>query len=67
MQLTSKFDKGIRFSSCVIDIFSKYAWAVSSDKKGVPDVVKNINVKVCNLISITNETRHTSWHETSKM
>ena len=24
----------------------------------VPDVVKNINVKVCNLISRTNETHH---------
>ena len=28
MQVTSKLDKGIRFLSCVIDIFSKYAWAV---------------------------------------
>ena len=36
MQLISKFDKGIRFLSCVIDIFSKYAWVVSlRDKKGV--------------------------------
>ena len=32
----------------------------------VPDVVKNINVKVFNLISRTNETRHTEWHETCK-
>ena len=30
----------------------------------VPDVVKNINIKVFNLISRTNETRHVSWHET---
>ena len=30
----------------------------------VPDVVKNINVKVFNLMSRTNETRHASQHET---
>ena len=30
----------------------------------VPDVVKNINVKVFNLMSRTNETRHIEWHET---
>ena len=28
MQLISKFDKGIRFLLCVIDIFSKYAWVI---------------------------------------
>ena len=32
----------------------------------VPDVVKNINVKVFNLIWRTNETRHIEWHETCK-
>ena len=32
----------------------------------VPDVVKNLNVKVFNLISRTNETRHIQWHETCK-
>ena len=32
----------------------------------VPDVVKNINVKVFNLMSRTNETRHKKWHETCK-
>ena len=30
----------------------------------VPDVVKNMNIKVLNLISRTNEKRHISWHET---
>ena len=29
----------------------------------VPDVVKNINVKVLNLVSRTNETRHIEWHK----
>ena len=32
----------------------------------VPDVVKNINVKVFNLMSRTNETRHIEWHEICK-
>ena len=36
MQVISKFNKGFRFLSCVIGIFSKYAWVVSlKDKKGV--------------------------------
>ena len=36
MQLLSKYNKGIRFLLCVIDIFSKYAWVVPlKDKKGV--------------------------------
>ena len=36
MQLISKFNKGFRFLSCVIDIYSKYNWVVpSKDKKGV--------------------------------
>ena len=29
----------------------------------VPDVIKNLNVKVFNLMSRTNETRHIKWHE----
>ena len=32
----------------------------------IPDAVKDLNVKVFNLISRTNETRHTKWHETCK-
>ena len=36
MQLTSKYNKGIRYLLCVIDLFSKYAWVVSlKDKKEV--------------------------------
>ena len=34
MELISKFNKGFRFLLCVIDIFSKCAWAVPlKDKK----------------------------------
>ena len=32
----------------------------------VPDVVKNMNIKVFNLMSKTNETRHLKWHEICK-
>ena len=32
----------------------------------IPVVVKNMNVKVFNLMSRTNETRHIKWHETCK-
>ena len=36
MQLITKFSKGFRFLSCVIDIFSKCSWVVSlKDEKGV--------------------------------
>ena len=35
MQLISKYNKGIRYLLCVIDLFSKYAFAVPlKDKKG---------------------------------
>ena len=32
----------------------------------VPDVVKNLNVQVFNLMSRTNEIRHVKWHEPCK-
>ena len=36
MQLISKYNKGIRYLLCAIDLFSKYAWVIpSKDKKGV--------------------------------
>ena len=35
MKLISKYNKGIRYSLCVINIFSKYSWVVPlKDKKG---------------------------------
>ena len=52
MQLISKFNKGFRFSSCVIDIYSKYAWVIPlKDKKGITisnafkNVLKESNCK----------------------
>ena len=39
MQLISKYNKGIRYLLCAIDLFSKYAFAVPlKDKKGVSTV-----------------------------
>ena len=32
----------------------------------VPDVLKDLNVKVFNLMTRTNETKHIKWHETCK-
>ena len=45
MQLLSKYNKGIRFLLCVIDIFSKYAWVVPlKDKKGASIVIASQNI-----------------------
>ena len=44
MQLLSKYNKGIRFLLCVIDIFSKFAWVVPlNDKKGI-SIVKAFQI-----------------------
>ena len=32
----------------------------------IPDVVKNLNVRVFDLMPSTNETRYIEWHETCK-
>ena len=36
------------------------------EKICVPDTVKNVNVKVFNLMSNNNETKYMKWHETCK-
>ena len=44
MQLLIKYNKGIRFLLCVIDISSKYAWVVPlKDKKGI-SIVKAFQI-----------------------
>ena len=35
IQLISKFNKGIRFLLCVIDIFSRYRWVIPLKDKGI--------------------------------
>ena len=32
----------------------------------VPDIVKNLNVKIFSSMKLTNETRHIKWHESCK-
>ena len=39
---------------------------IHMQKLCVPLVCKNMNVELFNLISRTNETRYTKWHETCK-
>ena len=36
-------------------------------KMCIPDVVKNVNVKVLNIMPRTNETRNIEWHGTCKV
>ena len=45
MQLLSKYNQGIRFLLCAIDIFSKYSWFVSlKDKKVYISIVKAFQI-----------------------
>ena len=52
--------KTSKFSGSYHNINDPYA------KLCVPDVIKNLNAKVFNLMSRTNETRYIKWHETCK-
>ena len=44
MELLSKYNKGIRFLLCVIDIFSKYAWVVPLKDKKCISIVKAFQI-----------------------
>ena len=64
MQLMSKYNKGITFLICMIDILSKYAWAVSLKKKNnvllllmhfkVFETVQKENEKTFGFIKVVN-------------
>ena len=57
LQLLSKYNKGIRFLLCVIDIFSKYAWVVPlKDKKGI-SIVKAFQ----NILKQSNRKPNKIW------
>ena len=57
MQLLGKYNKGIRFSLCVINIFSKYAWIVPlKDKKGI-SIVKAFQI----ILKQSNRKRNKIW------
>ena len=44
IQLLSKYNKGIRFLLCAIDVFSKYAWDVPLKDKKVISIVKAFQI-----------------------
>ena len=52
--------KQVNVAAIVIILMIRFA------KICVPDVIKNLNVKLSNLMSRTNETRLIKWHETCK-
>ena len=56
MQLLSKFNKGIRFLLCVIDLYSKCAWVVLlKDKK---DVIIVNTLKFFQIIQWENQVKY---------
>ena len=61
MQLISKFNKGICFLLCVIDIFSKYAWVIPlKDKK-----VNTITNAFQNILFESNYKSDKTWVDKS--
>ena len=42
MQLMIKFIKGFRFLSCIIDIYSKYAWVIPLKEITITDAFQNV-------------------------
>ena len=53
-------------SPCFMSIKINKCKGSCNTKLCVPDIIKNINVKVFNLMSRTNEARHIEWHKTCK-
>ena len=46
MQLISRYNKGIKYLLCFVNVFSKYAWVVPlKDKKGV-SIVNGFKKKI---------------------
>ena len=61
MQLISKFDKGIKFLLCIIDLLSKYSWVPLKDKKEVP-IVNAFQKILVNLMEFhSNKTTNKIW------
>ena len=50
MQLISKFNKGVRYLLCVIDLFSKFAWVIPLKYKKVVSIVNAFRSILKNLI-----------------
>ena len=67
------FVSTIVFFGCILSSIrtSKYTGSCNNinnpyPKLCVPEIVKNLNIKLFNLMSRTNETRHIEWHEMCK-
>ena len=54
MQWLSKYNKGIKYLLCAIDLFSKYAWVVPlKDKRGI--TIVNAIQKIISNVRKPNE------------
>ena len=42
MQLISKYNRGIRYPLCVIDLFSRYAWVIPLKNKKEKVLLKDL-------------------------
>ena len=57
MQLISRYNKGIKYLLCVIDVFSKYAWVVLlKDNKGL-SIVNGFQKNLCSSGNALNSKR----------
>ena len=80
LEFVSMNNQECKIRTKIIDVNNNEAFSISVNKCSgscnnindpyakfcVPDVPENINVKVFNLMSRTNETRHIEWHESCK-
>ena len=57
MQLLSKYNKGIRFLLCVVDIFSKYTWVVPLKDKKDLSIVKAFQI----ILKRSNRKPNKTW------
>ena len=55
MQLISKYNKGIRYLQCVIDLFSRYSWVVSLKNKKGDSIVEGFHSILKNSVRKPNK------------
>ena len=58
MELISKFNKGIHFLLCVIDIFSKYPWLIPMKYKKRISIINVYIDKLDYIVNKYNNTNH---------
>ena len=57
IQLISKYNKGIRYLLCVIDLFSRYAWVIPLKNKKGESIVEGFE----NILDGSNRKRNNMW------